>query len=200
MTIAMTNQTRPNLPEEGAGGIIPPDASKANEPTFYRSDTLLALNVTPCPTTTYGDSPSELPPPRKKRFCETNLTLGGIDKMGKLSGAHAPTLITTVPNLPRGYSGRLSRRLPAAYLLPVGDHRLQYAVTHSARGPIGLERIAGELGGVCPSRRLTWRLGAGLRGIVRRLDAPLARKEVVPSLPREAVICRRPVGDVPVAV
>ena len=56
-------------------------ASKANELPFLRSDTTLALFINPCQCPTYVDPPLRKRPFRKKRFCETNLTLGKIGKM-----------------------------------------------------------------------------------------------------------------------
>ena len=61
-----------------------PGASKANEPTFYPGDTPMALFVNPCRYATYVDPPPSKSPSRKKRFCETNLTMEGMGKIGKL--------------------------------------------------------------------------------------------------------------------
>ncbi len=123
MTIAIPNQARPNVSKEAGRRIILQDASQPNELPFLPTDTRLSLYVTPCRNTTYGDSPSDSPPPRKKRFCETNLAPGGMGKIRKLCGAPAPTVKTMVSNLARRYSGRLTRCPAAACLLPVADRR-----------------------------------------------------------------------------
>ena len=87
------------------------NASKANEPTFLAGDTRLSLFVNPCQYSTYVDSPLRKRPSRKKRFCETNLALGRIGKLGKPRPAHprSPDLLfpwslffnpqSSIPNL-----------------------------------------------------------------------------------------------------
>ena len=61
-----------------------PGASKANEPTFYASDTPLALFVNPCQYPTYVDPPPSRSPSRTKRYFQTKPNLGGMGKIGKL--------------------------------------------------------------------------------------------------------------------
>ena len=43
----------------------------------------MALFINPCENLTYVDPPSRRGPSRKKRFCETNLTLGKIGQIGR---------------------------------------------------------------------------------------------------------------------
>ena len=66
-------------------------ASEQNEPTFYRGDSAMALFINPCEHTTYVHSTPRKGAPRKKRFYETNLTLGEIGKMGK---PYRPVLVS----------------------------------------------------------------------------------------------------------
>ena len=116
MSIETTNQTRPNPPREAYHRVFPPGASKQNEPTFHRSDTLLALYVTPCPTTTYADWLSESPPPPKKRYFQTNLAPGKIGEMGKLwpavSGPGGPHCCRFIARTPQPSSAFGQRSQP----------------------------------------------------------------------------------------
>ena len=88
MSLATPNQTRPHGPTEARHPVLPPSASKENEPTFYRCDIMMALFINPCECATYDDPLLQKRPSRKKRFCETNLILGNIGKLGKFVSAH----------------------------------------------------------------------------------------------------------------
>ena len=59
-------------------------ASKANELPFLRGDNPMALFINPCQYSTYVNPPLWKRPSREKPYFQTNLTLGVIDKMGKL--------------------------------------------------------------------------------------------------------------------
>ncbi len=94
--------------------MVPQDASKANEPTFYRGDNTVALFINPCECTTYVDPPLRKRPSRRKPYFQTNLTLGGIGKIGKmhLGPSRAPELTTEIGVLTFKHTigGQVARR------------------------------------------------------------------------------------------
>ena len=127
-----------------------PTVSKANELPFLRSDNTVSLFIKPCECTTYVNPPLQKRPSQRKRYFQTNLTLGGIGKTGKILQTPTPELGTarssvtsggpayspsgnsitmphppaeTPPGLSSAISGRLTCRRPAACLLHVAHRR-----------------------------------------------------------------------------
>ena len=102
---------------EGRCHMFPQGASKANELPFLRGDTMMALFVNPCQYSTYVDPPLRKGPSRKKRFCETNLTMGAIGKMGNLPLARprSATKRTIAPAKSMGSYLRRSTLLAAKF-------------------------------------------------------------------------------------
>ena len=82
-------------------------ASLPNEPTFLRSDSMVALFINPCRYATYLDSPPAKRPSRKKRYFQTNLTIGGIGNIGRV--ARAPQIVAEVGDTMAGWPTSFSR-------------------------------------------------------------------------------------------
>ena len=57
----------------------------------------MALFINPCQYPTYVNPPLRKRPSRKKRFCETNLALGGIGNIGNLPCPHTARLKAPSP-------------------------------------------------------------------------------------------------------
>ena len=85
MTTETTTRTRPKAPITAARRVFGRGVSGANEPTFYRGDKTMALFVNHWYCTTYVDRPLEKGPSQKKRYFQTNLTLGKRGNIGKMT-------------------------------------------------------------------------------------------------------------------
>ena len=144
-------------------------ASKANEPTFLAGDKTMALFVNPCHCPTYVDPSSPKRPSRKKRYFQTNLTLGGIGKMGNSVGRWMSPANGGCAH----WSSWSARRLGGPPALEVGEVMIVAdRITVSVR-PAGRARRAAKLN-VRRVTRVLWRSIVG--GIVRPLsgsDEPL---------------------------
>ncbi len=68
----------------GPRHVLYSSASKANELPFLRGDSIVALFINPCQYPTYVHPPLRKRPSREKAYFQTNLTLGGMGKMGNL--------------------------------------------------------------------------------------------------------------------
>ena len=112
-------------------------ASKANEPTSYRGAKAMTLFITPCQCPTYVNSPLRKRPSRKKRYFQTNLTLGEIDKRGKVrrgtSGGPELTTQIAVRTFQYAIAGQVARRADQRGVIV--DFRSRTRAGHTAREP-----------------------------------------------------------------